>query len=340
MIRAIAAFVVSVLVTAVLRWCLMRNGVMDMPNERSSHSTPTPRGGGLSIVAVFLTAIVLLVREGAIPGGLGWALTGGGLTVAIVGLLDDYFRLSAVFRLLMHFLAAGWALWELNGVGPLHLGWITWNWGWAGQLIALIGLVWIINLYNFMDGIDGLAGLEALSASAMSAPLLAMNGLGGLAAVALVLAGASAGFLVWNWQPAKVFLGDVGSGFLGFAFGVLAISSANQRPGLAWPWLILLAAFITDSTLTLIRRFMRGAPVYQAHCTHAYQHAARMWGSHSKVAVIIGVVNLAWLFPLALGSCVWPAVAPLFTIVAFAPLICAAWRYWAGIHLPAEKTVP
>jgi len=245
-------------------------------------------------------------------------------------LLDDHFGLSTSLRLLIHFVAAGWALWQLKGMGSLYLGWISWDWGWVGQLVALAGLVWMINLYNFMDGIDGLAGVEALCTSALGALLLAWSGLGGMAEGAMVLASASAGFLVWNWPPAKVFMGDVGSGFLGFVFGVLAISSATEQPWLLWPWLILLAVFIVDSTLTLMRRLITGARWHEAHCSHAYQQAARRWGSHSKVTLTIAAVNVTWLFPLAWGACVWPAVGPLFTVVAMAPLVYTAFRYDAG----------
>ena len=327
MLVIIAAFLASALLTALVRRYLVRRRVLDIPNGRSSHSVPTPRGGGVSIIVVFLLTVLLFVQRGAISSSLGSALAVGGLVVAVAGLLDDRFRVSAWLRLLIHFAAAGWALWRLDGIGPLHLGWISWDWGWVGQILALVGLVWMINLYNFMDGIDGLAGVEALCASALGGLLLAR---GGLAEGALALAGASAGFLVWNWPPAKIFMGDVGSGFLGFVFGVLAISSAKERPWLLWAWLILLSVFIVDSTLTLIRRLTTGARWYEAHCSHAYQHAARRWGSHAKVTLTIAAVNVAWLFPLGWGACVWPAVGPLFAVIALTPLVYMAFRYDAG----------
>jgi Fuc2NAc and GlcNAc transferase len=300
---------------------------------------PTPRGGGVSIVLVFLLTVLWFVQRGALSSSLGWALIGGGLAVAVAGFLDDHFRVPTRLRLLIHFAAAEWALWWLGGIGPLQLGWISWDWGWLGQLVALVGLVWMINLYNFMDGIDGLAGMEALCVSALGGLLLAWSGLGGLAEGALVLAAASAGFLVWNWPPAKIFMGDVGSGFLGFVFGVLAIASAKERPWLLWPWLILLSVFIVDSTLTLMRRLITGAQWYEAHCSHAYQHAARRWGSHSRVTLTIAAVNVAWLFPLALGAYVWPAVGPLFAVVALAPLVYVAFRYDAGQDTSATEAV-
>jgi len=333
------AFLASALFTALVRRYLLRRKVLDIPNGRSSHSLPTPRGGGLSIVVVFLGIVLWFAHRGDISASLGSALIWGGLAVAGVGFLDDHFPVPPRVRLLVHFAAAGWALWQLNGMGPLHLGWIRWDWGWVGQLVALVGLVWMINLYNFMDGIDGLAGVEAVCASGLGGLLLAWSGLGGLAEGALALAGASAGFLVWNWPPAKIFMGDVGSGFLGFVFGVLAISSAKERPWLLWPWLILLSVFIVDSTVTLIRRLTAGARWYEAHCSHAYQHAARRWGSHVKVTLTIALVNVAWLFPLAWGACVWPATGPLFAVVALAPLVYTAFRYDAGQDTSATERV-
>lgn len=257
--------------------------------------------------------------------------------MAGVGFLDDHFDVPARVRLLIQFAAAGWALWQLNGIGPLHLGWIIWDWGWVGQAVALVGLVWMINLYNFMDGIDGLAGVEAVCASGLGGLLLARSGLG---EAALALEGASAGFLVWNWPPAKIFMGDVGSGFLGFVFGVLAIASAKERPWMAWPWLILLGVFIGDSMVTLLRRLFAGARIYEAHCSHAYQHAARRLGSHLKVTLAVGAINVAWLFPMAWGACVCPALGPLFGVVALAPLVYLAFRYDAGREACAGRVAP
>jgi Fuc2NAc and GlcNAc transferase len=185
----------------------------------------------------------------------------------------------------------------------------------------------MINLYNFMDGIDGLAGIETLCVSTLGTLLFAWSGLGGLADVVLVLGGATAGFLIWNWPPAKIFMGDVGSGFLGYVFGVLALSSAKERPWLLWPWLILLSVFIVDATVTLMKRVITGARWYEAHRSHAYQHAARRWDSHSKVTVAIAAINVVWLFPLAWGACVCPMAAPIFAVTAIVPLVYLVFRF-------------
>jgi Fuc2NAc and GlcNAc transferase len=336
MLTILIFFLSSLVLTGVVRRYATRWRLLDIPNPRSSHSVPTPRGGGISIVVVFVLAVLWFVAKGTISNSVGHALVWGGLAVAVVGLLDDRFCVPAWGRLSVHFAAAGWALWQLKGMPPLHFGSIIWYWGWVGHLLAIIGLVWMINLFNFMDGIDGLAGVEVLSVSVLAALLLASNRAGGLAQVAIALATTSAGFLVWNWPPAKIFMGDAGSGFLGFVFGVLAIASAKARPSTLSVWLILLSVFIVDATVTLIRRLVGGARWSEAHRNHAYQHAARQWGSHCRVTLSVGAVNVVWLFPLGWATSVWPSYTPLFAITALVSLIYVVCRYGAGRDATAK----
>lgn len=312
---------------------------MDIPNERSSHSVPTPRGGGIGIVLAFLLASLALMHWGVMPTNLMWALVGGGLTLAIEGFFDDHFVLSVRVRIIIQTAAAAWALWQLNGAAAPNLHEIALVSWWIHQLISLISLVWMINLYNFMDGIDGLAGTEALCVSGFGGLLLFWSGFGGMAQGAWSLAAASAGFLVWNWPPAKIFMGDAGSGFLGFVLGVFAISSAIKRPWMLWPWLILLSVFIVDSTVTLLRRWMNREQWYQAHCSHAYQHAARRWNSHSTVTIAVAAINLAWLFPLACAACVWQTGGPVLAAIAGVPLVFLAFWYNAGREPSSMNTI-
>jgi Fuc2NAc and GlcNAc transferase len=326
----ILAFLTSAFLIWILRLHFVRRGVLDIPNARSSHSIPVPRGGGLSIVIVFLVAIALLAHRHSIPARLAWALVGGGIMIAAVGLLDDYFHISVWWRLLVQFTASGFALGWLRGMDPLH-----WHQPDAMrtalfQIPAVILLVWLTNLYNFMDGIDGLAGVEAVCVSGLSGLLLFRGGLEGSAQAAWTLGAASGGFLVWNWPPARIFMGDVGSAFLGFVLGVLAISSTNAQPRMLWSWLILPAVFLVDSTFTLVWRILTGAPWHQGHCTHAYQHAARRLDSHWKVTLLVAGVNLIWLFPLAWIAYARPDTGSLLCAIAFVPLVCTAFYLRAG----------
>ena len=172
--------------------------------------------------------------------------------------------------------------------------------GWSAQVFAALLIVWLLNLYNFMDGIDGIAGIEAVTVGAGCAVVAFVVGYPAGAIACLLLAAASAGFLAWNFPPARIFMGDAGSGFLGVVFGVLAVDASRQTPELLWSWLILLGAFIVDATVTLLRRLIRGERVYEAHRSHAYQHAARAIGKHRPVTLAIGAINVLWLLPLAL----------------------------------------
>ncbi len=326
----VVLFLASAVVTAGARVYLVRRGVMDRPNLRSSHAMPVPRGGGLSIVLVFLSAVAWLVAKHAAPADLGLALVGGGIAIGVVGFLDDRFRLAPWPRLVVHILAAGWAVWCLNAAHPVQLRDRGDFLAWIGLGGVLVGLVWLTNLFNFMDGIDGLAGMEAACVSGLGAILLLRNGSPDYAQVAGALAAASLGFLVWNWPPAKIFMGDVGSGFLGFTLGVLAIFSSKAHPELIWPWLILPAAFLVDATVTLLRRMFSRARWYEAHRSHAYQHAARAWGNHASVTLAIAGINIGWLFPLAWAAYRYPQAAPALAAVAFAPLVYLAFRFDGG----------
>ena len=332
-------FVLSALVTAGVRAFLVRHGIMDLPNARSSHSVPVPRGGGVGIVVVFLSAVVWLLLRQVIPARLAWALLGGGLAIAVVGLTDDRFKLTPWPRLVVHSLAAAWAVWSLDPIRPLQFGGDNFLGVWASRGVAFIGLIWLTNLFNFMDGIDGLAGMEAVCVSGFGAVLLFLNGLPNYAQVSWMLAAASLGFLVWNWPPAKIFMGDVGSGFLGFTLGTLALFSSSAGAELIWPWLILLAAFFVDATVTLLRRMFSRARWHEAHRSHAYQHAAQAFGSHGKVTLAVAAINLGWLFPLAWAASRYPAAAPALAAVAVVPLLYITIRFEGGLERQPSNAV-
>jgi Fuc2NAc and GlcNAc transferase len=326
----ILLFLISAIVTGLVRRHLVKRGVMDLPNIRSSHSVAVPRGGGLGIVLVFLCAVAWCSQRQVVPVRIAWALLGGGILISIVGFLDDHFKLPPWPRLIIHSLAAAWALVCLNAVrtSPFDNS-SVWR-EWMSRSAMFVGLVWLTNLFNFMDGIDGLAATEAVSVSGLGAFLLWRNGLPDYAQVSWMLAAGSLGFLVWNWPPARVFMGDAGSCFLGFSLGVLGLFSSKANMSVIWLWLILLAVFVADSTVTLLRRVLSRTRWYEAHRNHAYQHAAQTCGSHAKVTLAVAGINIAWLFPLAWGTCRYPAAAPAFATAAFVPLLYLAFRFDAG----------
>lgn len=321
---------VSMLLTGALRRYALAKSIIDVPNARSSHMVPTPRGGGVAIVLAFVLATVFAGLIGLIEASTVFALVGGGGIVAVIGFMDDHGHIAARWRLLGHFLGAGWALFWIGGLPPLQIfGWQI-DFGLSGAVLAAVYLVWMLNLYNFMDGIDGLASVEAISACLGASLLYWLTGFEHLIVLPLLLATAVSGFLFWNFPPARIFMGDAGSGFLGVILGVLALQAAWASQQLFWCWLILLGVFIVDATFTLMRRLVRGDKVYEAHRSHAYQFASRRYGKHLPVTLGVAALNLFWLLPVAL--CVMLLGIDGFSalLVAYAPLAGLALFYKAG----------
>lgn len=270
---AVAAFAVAWGVT----WLCCRPGswlyFLDHPNARSLHVRPTPRTGGVGVMAGIAAAVVVTIVV-ASPGRALLAALGGGFVLAVLGLADDRASLSARLRLLVQVLVAG-AFVALAGVAG----------GWGVALLLLLGLVWMGNLYNFMDGSDGLAGGMAVFGFGAFAWAAGQGSEPALAAVCAGVAAAAAGFLCFNFHPARIFMGDVGSVPLGFTAGALGL--VGWRSG-AWPlWfpLLVFAPFILDATVTLLRRALRGEKVWQAHRSHYYQRMVQMGLGHRGTAL-------------------------------------------------------
>lgn len=327
----LSVFVVSLLLTYVLRRYALANSLIDIPNARSSHTLPTPRGGGVAIVVSFLMMLPVSYYLQLIDLPTLAGLSGAGALVAVLGFADDHGHVAAKWRLLGHFAAAGWALYWLGSGAQISLfGWLL-DWRWFTSLFFSIYLVWLLNLYNFMDGIDGLASVEAITVCLSACLVYWLSGHQELAWTPLLLVGAVWGFLCWNFPPARIFMGDAGSGFLGLIIGLLALIACAKAPELLWCWLILLGVFIVDATWTLLRRLLRGDKVYEAHRSHAYQYASRHYGSHKTVVYGVLAINLLWLTPLAVLAAIGliPGVLALF--VAYVPLMLAAKKYNAGM---------
>ncbi|WP_277458322.1 MULTISPECIES: MraY family glycosyltransferase [Methylococcus] len=260
------------------------------------------------------------------------AILAGGVLVAAVGFWDDHGHLSARWRLFAHLTAAALAVASLPDHGSLRLGPISFGAGAFADIIGVLVIAWMLNLFNFMDGIDGLAGLEVVSVGAGASLLLLLSLPPGAALPVApgLLAAATLGFLLWNWPPAKIFMGDVGSGFAGYWLGCEAIANAKAGTLSLAVWLILAGVFVVDASFTLVRRMAGGQRWYEAHRSHAYQNAARLFGSHAAVDHRVLVINLVWLLPLA-GLAVWnPAWELPLLILAYLPLLYLAIRLRAG----------
>ena len=323
----------TLILTGVLRHYALKRSLMDIPNERSSHSLPTPRGGGVSVVVVFLLLLILLGLEDMVMPPVLLALLGGGTLVALIGILDDLGHVSARWRLLSHFLGAGWALYWLGGLPPLQMFGATLELGWLGYFIATFYLVWLLNLYNFMDGIDGIASIEAITVSAGAAFAISLHNVPQIQwIIPLLLAAIVVGFLFWNFPVAKIFMGDGCSGFLGLMLGLLSFQAAWVLPQMFWVWIILLGVFIVDATLTLIGRILNKERIYEAHRSHAYQIAARRFNSHKVVSITVGLINLIWLIPIACLVSVERIDGVFGVFLAYIPLAILTLYFKIGIR--------
>ncbi|WP_077046221.1 glycosyltransferase family 4 protein [Pseudomonas sp. KK4] len=333
-----AAFCISYLLTAALRRYAISRSMIDVPNARSSHTVATPRGGGVAIVTSFFISLIFLYAAGLTGTAFFVANAGAGFAIALIGFMDDHGHIDARWRLLGHFVAATWLLSLTGGLPPIVVFSISINLGWLGHGIATLYLVWLLNLYNFMDGIDGIASVEAISTCLGASLLYWFSGLDSLIWGPLLLASSVAGFLCWNFPPARIFMGDAGSGFLGIVLGGLSLQAAAVNPSLLWAWLILLGVFIVDATFTLFRRLLRGDRIYEAHRSHAYQFASRRFGKHLPVTLAVCLINFLWLLPIAVCVTRFGLDGVLGLIMAYGPLIALAIKFHAGeLEVPVAK---
>lgn len=310
--------------TGIIYFYAGKISLLDVPNERSSHLRPTPRGGGLSVVLAFVALLCFEGASGKLPPDIFGFFLVAILLVAGIGLLDDFRGIPASWRLMTHFVAASFFVFPYlkHFAQTTEPGGLT---VWGALLVSaliIVCLVWCLNLFNFMDGIDGLAASEAIFISSSGAALLYYAGLHAYVSIFLALASGCLGFLWWNWPPAKIFMGDVCSGFLGFTLGALAIHTVLSSSRLTiWPWLILFGVFLVDTTYTLLIRMKRGARWYAAHRSHAYQHAAIRFKSHRIVTLSVLIINIVWLLPLAFFALANPHHGIYFTLIAYLPLV-------------------
>jgi len=318
------------------RWSV-RKGVLDHPNERSSHKTPVPRGGGAAIVVVVI--LVLLGWTLASPQAIDLKpivlLISGALMVAATGWMDDVSSLRALPRLVVQFAAALLAIAAfgyirhitLPGIAPLHLGMI-------GFPLTILWIVGLTNAFNFMDGIDGIAGGQAvvagcgfaLAGTMFSQPLVTFAG--------AVLALSSLGFLFHNWQPARIFMGDTGSGFIGYLLAVLGIADGGSSARLLFGAALFLWPFIFDATFTMIRRLTRGENVMSAHRSHLYQRLVISGLSHAGVStlyIMLALIGCSMFFTLEAGD-----ASPVLFYIGLPAAAAALWLLTVGAERRAR----
>ncbi len=328
--------------TAVLAWLGTRLviryalplGLVQAPNDRSFHSDPVPHGGGLGLVLPFLAAVAIAWAGNLLEPVFAQCLIGAGGVLAAVGLWDDIRPMRARTRLVVQFCAVAVALALLARPNHETAVLITA----LGYCVGALLLVWWLNLYNFMDGIDGLATVECLCLAVSALLLLSVEdpGASGPQLLLWLLAAANAGFLYWNWPPARIFLGDVGSLFIGFALAVIALGTVVREQLPLTVWLVLGGVFWVDSTLTLLRRMLAAEPWHQAHRSHAYQRYTALLcrryqisglspgqaraRAHRATVLAVLFINFLWLLPLAWLVIIKPLWSALWLMLAWLPL--------------------
>tara|TARA_Y100001934_G_scaffold283265_2_gene401644 strand:- start:3395 stop:4441 length:1047 start_codon:yes stop_codon:yes gene_type:complete len=314
---------------------LHRHGVLDQPNHRSSHARPVPRGGGIVVIGLLVLAwghFGVLVPH--VAPAL-FTILGLALALAAVSWIDDLRGLNPFSRLFYHAIAVAIGLWTLPDA-PVFQGLVA---PWIDDLMAALLWLWFVNLFNFMDGIDGITGAETVAIGLGVTVIAALANLGpDIALYGLTLVTITFGFLRWNWQPAKIFLGDVGSVPLGYLVGWLLLTLAAE--GHWAPAIILPLYYLADATITLLQRLVRGEKIWLAHRSHFYQRATQNPGTHAGAVRRVNAANIA-LVILAVVAAMYPEIAPL--LLLFAGLIVAVllWTFAnRPIKVPTSLSTP
>ena len=296
----------------------LRLGILDYPSNRGQHAHPVVVGAGIviTIVVVFVIGLLGWFDKSVLNNPLVFLAVGACL--GVIGFLDDLYQLSPGTRLMFYFL--GSIVFIASQPVPFEQGMF-----WVLTVVLLcIALVWVTNLYNFMDGLDGFATVQAIAVLGGMAILAALSPAPAheLIGMLLVPCAALVPFLFFNWAPASMFLGDAGSVFLGFYLGAMGLVAFNVQPTLAIAWLILMAPFLVDATLTLLLRVAAGNSPYIPHRDHCYQRLARMTGKASLCTLGLGFLQLCWQFPLAWWATMGDSPTWLVVIFSVIPSLC------------------
>ncbi|MGC8121859.1 MraY family glycosyltransferase [Marinobacter sp. VGCF2001] len=318
---------------AVRSWAVRRNALA-LPSERCSHTIPTPHGGGIAIAVISIILGILFSVLDWVPDPSMMAFISLGFIMLALGVWDDFGDVSPKLRLFAHFVVVGIGMWSIPRLPVFTLFGLEVDSAVAFLLWPLLVLswVWLINLYNFMDGIDGLAAIQALLLFGGMACNFWYLGYVEWTWICLFILAAVLGFTILNWPPAKIFMGDGGSGFLGFIIGFMMLLSASQTDASLWSWIILLTLFISDATVTLVTRVLTGQNPLQAHNLHAYQKLSRRFGRHKPVTLGYGGVMFFVLVPVSMMANVIPHSGSVLFLLVLLPACVFM------IHAGAGKT--
>ncbi len=310
--------------------------VMDLPNSRSSHLSPVPRGGGIAILITFLSIVVLTELSDTLDPGFMKTLIFGGIAIALVGFIDDIYSLNPLIRFIATLVITVLCVAQIGMPSVSFMG-FTIQPSPILFVCEVLAILWILNLFNFMDGIDAIASLEAISVMLVAGALLLLapnyQSSHNQIEILLIITFSTAGFLIWNWPPAKIFMGDVSSSFLGFVLALFAVQTSIEQTMNVWVWLILLGVFFMDATITIILRILDKQKFYQAHRQHVYQRLALYFQknkdapperarayAHKAVSFSVVAINFLWLAPWAYMANQYPDQAMLYALISLTPL--------------------
>lgn len=323
----IIAFVLSFVGIFFLKKFASQLKLLSIPNERSLHHKVTPQGGGAVIAVIFLAFTIFFYLSDYMKNTEFLALFGGGLIMSVTGFLDDILKIKARIRFLIQFLAAGWGLYWIGGIPSAAFFERVPGLYAVANVVAVVAFVWFINSFNFMDGIDGLATSGATFFSLSIGGYFLWQGIEPYGNLLIVLAASSLAFLYFNWPPAKMFLGDVGSNFFGYLFGALLLITVRNGYLSIWTWLIILAYFVTDTTTTTFLRMCLVKGWHLPHRSHAYQNLARVLNNHKFVTCLILSINVFYLLPLAYLSIQHQQYAWLAFLASIIPIFVFVLKY-------------
>lgn len=323
----VATLVVSLVASFVYLRFASKYGPYATPNYRSLHQKVIPRGAGLAVVFAALIAYLCLYFDHDLSVSQLMVYVIGGVVVAAMGAADDRLDISARYRMPFQFLTAGWICYWFRGLAPIDVGFAIINLGVFGNIALVVALVWFYNLYNFIDGVDGVASSATIFLCTSLGLILCFQHQQTLAFILALLGVSSAGFLVFNWPPARMFLGDAGTSFMAYILSAVFVESLWHNAAGLWSWLIVGGFYFTDTTLTTTVRILKVPGWYRPHRSHAYQNLARVWNSHRKVVLLVMAINIIWVIPLLLLALKYEAWAIAVTVLVYVPLTALCLKY-------------
>ncbi|MEM7281050.1 MAG: glycosyltransferase family 4 protein [Pseudomonadota bacterium] len=334
------ALIASVIGVQFWRSVAPRFGFVAIPNQRTMHSGAVPVGGGIVFALIWLALLSVMYGLGQVSSTVFLALFGGGAALALLGVVDDIKNLSATMKFGSQIGVALWGLYWVGDMPNLAILSNTFDLGILASVLGGLMILWMCNLFNFTDGIDGFLASGSVFIGATMAVILHLEQMYVYSMMLYLLTIAVMGFLWFNWPPAKLFMGDAGSLFLGYILCILMFITCKENPTLLWVWLIVMGYFLVDTTSTLVLRILFRPPFYEPHRDHAYQTLAGRWGSHLRVTGLVLCIKIVWLLPLAFVAYRFPEYGSLVFLIAIVPITVFCANKGVLYHLRAQKQAP